>query len=387
MRRVPRPGVYAIAAILVKALAALAILLHADADAGTAAVARETVGEDTAAGTTVATTANGPAGADIALRPEHLAVVINEADPSSVEVGAYYVRRRAIPAANVVRVSIPGKPRRISPERLRLLRQEIDGRLGPQVRAVLMVWTAPYAVDCNGLTAAYTLGFDAAQCRNTCAAGKPSPVFNARAGELAGPAHPDHLAHGLRLAMQLPTESSAGARALIDRGVAAGLRTLPASAYYLSTSETARNVRRGFFPRRGRIPARRLRTQVLQADALDGARDVLVYQTGMARVARLETLGFVPGALADHLTSLGGDLLGEHGQMSSLRWLEAGATASYGTVSEPCNHWQKFPNPSVLLRHYLAGDTALEAYWKSVAWPAQGVFIGEPLARAYRPSP
>jgi hypothetical protein len=43
-----------------------------------------------------------------------------------------------------------------------------------------------------------------------------------------------------------------------------------------------------------------------------------------------------------------------HTQMSSLRWLEAGATASYGTVSEPCNHWQKFPHPSVLLRHYAA---------------------------------
>jgi uncharacterized protein (TIGR03790 family) len=94
-------------------------------------------------------------------------------------------------------------------------------------------------------------------------------------------------------------------------------------------------------------------------------------------------LTFLPGALADHLTSLGGDLLGQ-GQMSSLRWLDAGATASYGSVSEPCNYWQKFPNPSVLLRHYLQGDTAIEAYWKSVAWPAQGIFIGEPLAAPYR---
>ena len=88
-------------------------------------------------------------------------------------------------------------------------------------------------------------------------------------------------------------------------------------------------------------------------------------------------------ALADHLTSAGGDLLGK-GQMSSLRWLEAGAIASYGTVSEPCNHWQKFPNPAVLLKHYLLGASAIEAYWKSVAWPVQGVFIGEPLASPYR---
>ncbi len=43
-----------------------------------------------------------------------------------------------------------------------------------------------------------------------------------------------------------------------------------------------------------------------------------------------------------------------------LAWLQAGATASYGTVGEPCNHWQKFPNPSVLSRasaHSLMGSS------------------------------
>jgi hypothetical protein len=52
-------------------------------------------------------------------------------------------------------------------------------------------------------------------------------------------------------------------------------------------------------------------------------------------------------------------------------------------VSEPCNHWQKFPNPDILLRSYLRGGSAIESYWRSVAWPAQGVFIGEPLAAPY----
>jgi hypothetical protein len=35
------------------------------------------------------------------------------------------------------------------------------------------------------------------------------------------------------------------------------------------------------------------------------------------------------------------------------------------------------------LRHYLAGETLIESYWKSVEMPGQGVFIGEPLARPY----
>ncbi len=74
----------------------------------------------------------------------------------------------------------------------------------------------------------------------------------------------------------------------------------------------------------------------------------------------LDTLTFMPGALADHLTSVGGDLYG-NSQMSILKWLDMGATASFGTVSEPCNYWQKFPNPLVLLKWYVQGATALEA--------------------------
>ena len=110
---------------------------------------------------------------------------------------------------------------------------------------------------------------------------------------------------------------------------------------------------------------------------------VFLYQTGETRVHNLERIQWLPGALADHLTSFGGTLLATEGQMSALDWLESGATASYGTVSEPCNHLQKFPHPQVLLLNYLQGATALEAYWRSVAWPGQGVFVGEPLAAPF----
>lgn len=327
---------------------------------------------------------SGPASAQPApapaLQARQLAIVINDAEPNSVAVGEYYRKRRNIPAANVVHVNIPGKPREIGTGRFAQLKAEIDARLGPGVEAVLMIWTAPYQVGCNSITAAYTLGFDAAQCANTCAAGHPSPYFNAGASRPFGEL-------GMRLSMLLPTESVAQARALVDRGVGAGFRLLPATAYYLATSDKPRNTRAAFFPPPGHIAARKLGTRTLQADVLEGARDIMIYQTGMAQVDKLGTLGFVPGALADHLTSFGGDLLRDKragGQMSSLRWLEAGATASYGTVSEPCNYWQKFPNPSVLLKHYVRGNSAIEAYWKSVAWPAQGLFIGEPLAAPYR---
>ena len=310
------------------------------------------------------------------LQPDQLAIVINDAEPNSVKVGEYYRKRRGIPAANVVHVRIPGKPHEISPARFAQLKEEIDAHLRPEVQAVLMVWTAPYKVACNSITGAYSLGFDPDQCIKTCLPGRPSPYFNSSSSR-------PYTDLNIRLSMLLPTESVEQAKALIDRGAGAGFRIAPATAYFLATSEKARNSRAQFFPPAGRIAARKLATKTMQADVLDGAQDVMIYETGMAEVAKLDTLRFLPGALADHLTSLGGDLLGGD-QMSSLRWLEAGATASYGTVSEPCNHWQKFPNPAVLLKHYVQGNSAIEAYWKSVAWPTQGLFIGEPLAAPYR---
>jgi uncharacterized protein (TIGR03790 family) len=310
------------------------------------------------------------------LKPDQLAIVINDAEPNSVTVGEYYRKRRGIPAANVVHVRIPGKPREIGAARFAELKDEIDAHLGPNVQAVLMVWTAPYKVECNSITGAYSLGFDPGQCARTCMPGRPSPYFNSSSAR-------PYTDLNMRISMLLPTESVAQAKALIDRGAGAGFRTMPGTAYFLRTSEQARNSRAVFFPPAGKIAARKLTTKPMQADVLEGAQDIMIYETGMADVAKLDTLGFLPGALADHLTSLGGDLLGGE-QMSSLRWLEAGATASYGTVSEPCNHWQKFPNPAVLLKHYVQGASAIEAYWKSVAWPTQGLFIGEPLATPYR---
>jgi uncharacterized protein (TIGR03790 family) len=123
--------------------------------------------------------------------------------------------------------------------------------------------------------------------------------------------------------------------------------------------------------------------EIRKEDSLISRADVLFYFTGLASVSGLETLHFIPGAIADHLTSFGGQLT-DSGQMSALRWLEVGATGSYGAVVEPCNFPQKFPHPAVVIGRYLRGETLIEAYWKSVAWPGQGVFIGEPLAAPYR---
>lgn len=306
------------------------------------------------------------------LSATQLGLVVNDEDPNSVAAAKMYQAAHGVPDANIAHVRIANRPRKLSAAAFDKLKQEIDAQFAPGIRAVLMLWTAPYAVECNAITAAYSLGYDAAQCDQPCGPGKPSTYFDAQPGPPP-----------MRISMLLPTDTLSLTKEVIEHGSSKSFLLPKAGAYFLVTSDTARSSRARNFPRSGRIAARDLTVQTLYTDVLENVNGIILYQTGLVRVPKLETLGFLPGALADHLTSTGGDLLSNN-QMSILRWLEAGATASYGTVSEPCNHWQKFPHSSVLLKHYMNGDTAIEAYWKSVAWPAQGLFVGDPLAAPYR---
>ena len=173
-------------------------------------------------------------------------------------------------------------------------------------------------------------------------------------------------------------------KALIDRGIASDRSFPQGRAYLVVTSDKARSVRAAYFEHTAKELAGVFPIGIIEADSIADRHDVLFYFTGLGDVPDLHTLDFLPGALADHLTSAGGLLTGSS-QMSILRWLEAGATASYGTVVEPCNDMQKFPFPAVAMFHYAHGASAIEAYWKSVAWPGEGVFVGEPLAQPFAP--
>jgi uncharacterized protein (TIGR03790 family) len=312
-----------------------------------------------------------------AIKPDDVAVVVNEQDANSVQAGDYYLNARNIPRKNLIKVSIATGQKVITEEQFLPIREKIYAGLGQNIQVITLMWTTPYAVNCNSITSAVSLGYDKKQCENGCAIGKDNPYFN------SGTRNPNQ-DFNMRLAILLPTDSMDLAKSIIDRGVLSGFKLATATGYFLKTSDKDRSKpREQFFPRDlTKIESKKLFLRTLNTDAIKSKKDVMFYFTGLASVADLNTLNFMPGAVADHLTSSGGVLYNDV-QMSSLKWLEAGATGSYGTVSEPCNYWQKFPNPQVLLKYYLQGETLVEAYWKSVFWPAQGLFIGEPLAAPY----
>ena len=319
------------------------------------------------------------------LSARELGLVINTADPYSVQVGEYYARARGLGPSQVMRVVLPAR-QDLGAAEFRLLAAQIADHFGDDIQALVLAWNQPYAVGCQSITSALTLGLDASLCAHGCAATPKSRYFNSASARPWTDLR-------LRPSMLLAAGDVASARALIQRGVAAdhslGWRGAPpVQAMYVSTSDAARSVRARLFPPPGPLRGMGVDVEIERGDTPPAADRVLLYQTGAARLTGLSGLHFVPGALADHLTSFGGQLDGRSGQTSVLAWIGSGATASYGTVSEPCNHPQKFPHPQLLLLHYLQGSTAIEAYWKSVAWPSQGLFVGEPLAAPYaRPPP
>ena len=182
--------------------------------------------------------------------------------------------------------------------------------------------------------------------------------------------------------MLLAAIDVASAKRLIDRGLRSDEAWPEGKAYLMNTSDSGRNVRAETYERVKAVLGSAYPIEQVDADALEGKSDIMFEFTGVAQVAKMTSNRFLDGAMADHLTSWGGGLIG-YDQTTALDWLSAGATGSYGTSTEPCSFRAKFPDVGVAMAHYLSGETLIEAYWKSVLMPGQGVFVGDPLARPF----
>jgi uncharacterized protein (TIGR03790 family) len=334
------------------------------------------------------------------IQTSEIAVLINDNDPQSVEVASYYQQVRKIPSRNMIHLNFdqnkihPGLTSNngIDPAEFAALKAQVDAAAGPEIQAFVVSWSRPFRIarfnyySTNySITSAFTFGLDAAYlASNNCAA---TPV-NRYFGSASTSPYTDF---GIRPTMMLAGQSTASVKATIDKGLKAD-RNLPGgNGWFVRTADSVRSgPRLQDFQATVQTWNHPEALSMIYFDysknggrsEVKNAADILFYQTGSANVSGLNTNTYVPGALADHLTSSGGNLFGTE-QMSALRWLEAGVTASYGTVTEPCAYADKFPAVSVLVKSYFRGNTALEAYTKSVRQPSQGIFVGDPLARPF----
>ena len=319
--------------------------------------------------------------------PSDVAVLINDGDQQSIVAGQYFQLRHAIPDANMIHLRLPITPTKganyaISAQEFSVLKAQVDAQLGENIQAYAITWTQPYMVlggfaGAVGITSAFTYGYDSAAARS-------SRYFN------SATYHPYTDFH-IRPAMMLAGYTPQDIVSLIDRGASAQNILPTGNGYFIRTTDARRSDPRyaafravvGEWNHRNGLNMTFIDNSAgTGRDYIENTPHVLFYQTGLERVPAIDSNQYVPGALADHLTSFGGDLLATS-QMSILDWIRAGATASYGTVTEPTANPSKFPQPVVLVSQYFYGNTALEAYNKSVLVPYQGVFVGEPLARPF----
>ncbi|HEY5040882.1 MAG TPA: TIGR03790 family protein [Verrucomicrobiae bacterium] len=324
-------------------------------------------------------------------------VVVNQNSTNSVQLGNDYCELRGVPPQNVLRMtgwtggSINWSPADFQTYLLNPLLAIIGSRgLTNQAEYVLLSMDIPYRVtdgsNVNSTTAALFYGFKTygAPVIGIPSCSLPDDSSNSYAySELPfSMAKPDTATTNSFLAMMLTDTTLAGVENILKRSVAAD-HSYPTQTIYLAkTGDPARNVRflefdNSVFDNQvaGNYGVTRIDSDSTAFTNLFGLL------TGLA-VYSLETNAFVSGGLADTLTSVAGDILENSGQTPALAFLEAGASGSYGTVVEPCNYTQKFPDP-VDYFYQTRGFSLAEAYYQSLLNPFEGLFVGEPLAAPF----
>ena len=158
--------------------------------------------------------------------------------------------------------------------------------------------------------------------------------------------------------------------------------TAPAGTVYFVTNGDVRSSCRAWqFPRAVSELQRHGVNSVITNEFPAGAK-IIGLMTGSAWVSpEAGANTYLAGAMAEHLTSAAG-VFNSGDQTKLTAWIQAGATASAGTVTEPLSIWNKFPCARFYV-HYAAGCTMIESFFQSIRCPLQILLVGDPLARPW----
>jgi uncharacterized protein (TIGR03790 family) len=316
-------------------------------------------------------------------------VVINQASSNSCELGNYYCQQRQVPPQNVLYINWPGGNTQWTSNDLQttlvtpLLNMLASRALTNQIYYVVLSMDIPFQTSdgatVNGTTSALFYGLRIGDGSD------PSGITNSYAASegIFNPAATTGAPGDSFLATMITGNSLARAEQLVDQGVASD-GTFPQQPVVLAKSpDIYRNVRYVYFDNAifninllGVSSILRTNT-----DSVWWPYNCMGFETGLPGFSVSQNL-FVPGALADDLTSFGGVIFGSNGQTNLLTFINNGAAGSYGTVAEPQNDTQKFPNPQVYL-YQARGFNAAESYYQSLNTPYLGLTVAEPLAAPF----
>jgi uncharacterized protein (TIGR03790 family) len=329
----------------------------------------------------------------------NVVVVVNQNSTNSVQLGNDYCEQRGVPPQNVFRItgwtggainwSINDFQTRLGDPLLAMIAAR---NLSNQISFVLLSMDVPYRVTdnsgINSTTSVLFYGFkpDGPPPDPGLPAGCSLPDSSSNSycySELPfTQAQPNTAATNSFLAMMLTDTNLAAAERILASGVASDSSFPTQTVYLEKTIFWANNVRYLEFDNASFESRTRGNDSLVRIDGNSTSfTNVLGLSTGLATLT-FPADAFVSGAMADTLTSFAGYLFENSGQTPLLAFLEAGASGSYGTVVEPCNYLQKFPDP-VDYFYQQRGFCLAEAYYQSLQNPYQGLFVGEPLSAPF----
>ena len=109
---------------------------------------------------------------------DDLAVIDNDDDPLSQQIGSYYQKARGIPAANMIHLNFKPGHSSLTKEEFLQLKSVIDRVTPDHVQAYAIAWTSPYRVGCMSLTSALAFGYNEKYCSQKCGPTAASSYFN-----------------------------------------------------------------------------------------------------------------------------------------------------------------------------------------------------------------
>ncbi len=318
------------------------------------------------------------------------AVVINRGSSNSLALGNYFCERRQVPPQNVLYLNWTNgnnswtggdfQTNLLDP----LLAMLAANQLTNQIFDVALSMDIPFQTilgdgSVNSTTSALFYGVKS----NSGPSWLGSTNSYAASEQPFAQAPPASAPGYSFLATMLTDNTLAGAQQLVDQGVNSD-GTFPSQLVVLAkSSDPLRNIRYSEFD--NAIFNTRLCGNYFVArtnsDNPYGQTNLLGYETGLANFSVSPGM-FVPGAMADSLTSFGGIIFGPNGQTTLLAFTEAGAAGSYGTVVEPSPSLDKFPNPQAYF-YQARGFSLAECYYQSLNEPYEGLIVGEPLAAPF----
>ncbi len=316
-------------------------------------------------------------------------VIVNQNSSNSCALANYYCEERQVPPQNVLYINWPGgntlwtgndfQTNLVTPLLGMLATRGLTNQIDYVVLSMDIPFQTSFGSTVNSTTSALFYGSrlgngsDSFGVTNSYAA---SEAAFRQATPVGAPGYSF-------LTTMITAGSLTQAEQLVTQGVVSD-GTRPQQPVILAkSSDPLRNIRYPFFDNAiFNINILGLSSILrINSDFVSWPNGCLGYETGLAQFSVPQST-FIPGAIADSLTSFGGIIFGSNSQTNLLAFINAGAAGSYGTVAEPNNDTQKFPNPEVYF-YQARGFNLAESYYQSVNVPYLGLMVAEPLAASF----